>query len=91
VVFNEITGTDEIIRRKDIFYRFEAANSDRKNILFILSILFKKYIWDCKLRKCIPDHAELVDFIKMEIKCLQSLSKNFRAMLDGSGLDQYFL
>jgi len=90
-IFNEITGTDATIRRTDIFYRFDTENTERKNVLFIMSILFKKYIWDCKLRKCLPERNELIDFIKCETKCLKAISKNFSNMLDGSGLFQFFL
>jgi len=90
-IFNEITGTDDTIRRYDIFYRFESENSDRKNVLFILSLLFKKYIWDCKLRKCIPSQQEMVYFIKQEILGLKSISKKFCAIFNGSDYRGFFL
>jgi len=90
-VFNDITGTAEDVRRVDIFYRFDSNNIDKKNVLFVLSILFKKYIWDCKLRKCLPERLELINFLKIETNCMLKVSMKFREMMRGSDLEHFFL
>jgi hypothetical protein len=61
----------------------------RKNYaLLIISVLVKKYIWDCKQRSALPnqDHAKI--FIREEIKIIQHCSSKANFVLQNSGILQ---
>jgi len=83
-IFNEITRNNATIRRLDIFYKFEDPSVDNTKVMFLIALLFKKYIWDCKLRKSLPNFDELRIYIKAEVKCIHKISTKFRKIFDDS-------
>jgi len=89
-VLNTITGNDTAIRRNDIFLTFNEDNTNNVKVLFIVTILFKKYIWDCKLRKCLPLRPELEIFLKNEIRRMKATSKKFRTFMANSDYGWFF-
>jgi hypothetical protein len=49
--------------------------------------LFKFYIWENKLRKCVPVLAKLKKWFIGEISVMKKISKKFANLVDTSGLD----
>jgi len=89
-IFNEITGTDLVIRRLDIFFMFDWPTEKEKFLLFVLSLFFKKFVWDCKLRKSIPNINLMREFLKAEVLTTCMISKKFNGILTGSEFERYF-
>jgi len=90
-IFNEIRRNNDVTRRIDLFFKFNDPSENNVKVLFLTAFMYKKYIWDCKLRKCLPDYAELKEYIKTEIRCIKNISTKFRSFLDGSDYGWFFL
>ena len=72
--------------RADYFGGFDSNNICRNLSLNIVSLLFKLYIWKCKLRFRIPGEEESIEFTKSYITTFFSLNKNFREAWTESGI-----
>ena len=71
---------------RDYFGGFEGENANRNNCLNILGVTLKKYLWDCKNIKKLPELEESRNYIKKYVKNWHSSSSKFRLMWERSGI-----
>jgi hypothetical protein len=55
--------------------------------LNITTKLLKKFLWDSKVKKCLPALDHLKIFIRDEILALTKVSKKFKKIVTGTGMD----
>ena len=84
--FAWIFGANRDIRRTEVFGIFTEENIDNNRILFIVTKISQKYIWDCKLRKSIPLLDDLRNIVKSEVQILRKISINFNDSLQSCSL-----
>ena len=66
---------------------FKRENSCLNKILFLITKLFMKYIWDCKVRKSMPNLRLLRVYIKSEINIFSKCKRGFNEILAISGIN----
>jgi hypothetical protein len=59
----------------------------RCDVWITISYLFKFYIWECRLRKSLPDPEPLKKFVFKELDIMKKVSKFFASKVMGCGLD----
>ena len=84
--FAWIFGANRDIRRTEVFGIFTEENIDNNRILFIVTKISQKYIWDCKLRKSIPLLDDLKNIVKSEVQILRKISITFNDSLQSCSL-----
>jgi len=75
--FSQFRPTRMNLRRVDLFGLIDGAdysNTDKFGF-WILCTLAKFYIWECKLRKCSPNRADMEVFVNLELDGMGSVSK----------------
>jgi exonuclease III len=86
--FKWLTRNDDfIITRQQLFGEFRDHNNYYNDILNISSCIFLKYIWDCKLRKHLPDFNHLKNYYSLEIQTIKNVSSRFLSSFNGCGLN----
>jgi hypothetical protein len=87
--FKRLTGDNRfVIHRREFFGEFRRNNNNFYNeSINILTILLRKYFWDCKVRKNLPMINKAVSFIGDEIKIMGKVSTKFYELWTKSGLN----
>ena len=84
--FSWVLGEPNIPRRSEVFGYFNMPNIENNTILFIVTKILQKYIWDCKLRKTLSSLEDLKNIIKTEFQVLKKVSKKFKEILTSCDL-----
>ena len=71
---------------RDYFGGFEGENANRNNCLNILGVTVKKYLWDCKNIKKLPEIEECKICITKYVKNWYNSSSKFRLMWERAGI-----
>jgi exonuclease III len=82
-------GTLLNVSRRQFFGEFREPNNFYNELLNICTKLFKKFIWDSRVRKTIPAIENLKNFICDEVSTMAKCSKKFKTILQGSGIDRH--
>jgi hypothetical protein len=85
--FDEI-GT--VISRQEYFAIPVRENFNDNLTLFWVSVLIKKYIWDCKMRKTIPVVDNLKSYVYTEFKTMTTISNFVKKTVERSSLSYIF-
>jgi exonuclease III len=86
--YNWITnGTINIVSRREFFGSFRENNNNLNEFLNITTKLFKKFLWDSRVKKCLPALDQLKIFITDEILAMTKVSKKFKKIATGTGMD----
>ena len=89
-VYAWLTNADETERAnfstREIFGIFNTGNTDRDATMGTVVIILKKYIWDCKLRKTLPDVNDAIGRIVGELDVMIDCSKSLKHNIEYSGL-----
>ena len=80
--FSWVLGEHNIPRRSEILGYFKMYNTANNTILFIVTKILQKYIWDCKLRKTLPNQADVRLNALDEFKILKKVSQKFNMLLE---------
>ena len=74
------------ISRQEYFQGFSTDCSNKNKVLELVLIIFKKYIWDCKLRFTIPHLAGIKSHFISVYKNIFSISRKVRDFTDKSAI-----
>jgi hypothetical protein len=74
-IFSWILGEAANVSRQEFFVTFNRADHRKNDALFLISMLVKKYLWDCKQRFSLPILENAKVFIREEVKIMQFCSK----------------
>jgi Reverse transcriptase (RNA-dependent DNA polymerase) len=86
--YNWLTnGTIINVSRREFFGTFRENNNYLNEFLNIATRLFQKYLWDSKIKKCLPALHGLKIFITDEILTMTKVSKKFKTIVTATGLD----
>ena len=85
-LFSFVFGQNKDVRRSEAFGFFNEENADDNFILFVVTKILQKYIWDCKLRKTLPLFDDLKNIVTVELKVLTKISIKFRESLQSCTL-----
>jgi hypothetical protein len=86
-IFSWILGTVANVSRQEFFVNFSRADTTKNETLLIISMLLKKFMWDCKQRFCLPNIQNAKSFIREEIKIMTSCSSKARTVIFNSGIN----
>ena len=86
-VMSTTIGAGGPVNRQEFFTIFKRENSCLNKILFLITKLFMKYIWDCKVRKSMPNLRLLRVYIKSEINIFSKCKRGFNEILAISGIN----
>ena len=86
-VMSTTIGAGGPVTRQEFFTIFKRENSCLNKILFLITKLFMKYIWDCKVRKSMPNLRLLRVYIKSEINIFSKCKRGFNEILAISGIN----
>jgi exonuclease III len=75
------------ITRRDFFTGFRQHNQFLNEFLNISLMFFKKFLWDARCRKCLPQLTGLKHFIKDEFSVMKRISSKFNQILNGCGVN----
>ena len=62
-------------------------NTAKNTVILVYQSLLKKYIWDCKLRKTLPNVPNAKNYCRQTISVATRCSKFFRLNVENSGLN----
>ena len=82
--FTQLLGQQTIVTRQELFVEFTRFDNNTNNILFIISKIFLKFIWECKVRKCLPTTEIALQTLKFELKCLTDINRSVKQQLERS-------
>jgi hypothetical protein len=74
-IFSWILGEAANISRQEFFVTFNRIDHRKNDALFLISMLVKKYLWDCKQRFALPILENAKVFIREEVKIMRFCSK----------------
>jgi hypothetical protein len=80
-------GTINNVSRREFYGTFRENNNHLNEFLNITTRLFQKYLWDSKIRKCLPAIDGLKNFIIDEVFTMTKVSNYFGKIITGTGLD----
>jgi hypothetical protein len=86
--FNDYLGY--FISRQEFFAVPTSENSHTNKILMFLCIVFKKYIWDCKLNEVLPQYRYLKYIVLSEICVFLNLNSQLRSSFEHCNLNNDF-
>jgi hypothetical protein len=72
-----------------IFCYIQQARTQKNDALFLLSMLVKKYIWDCKQRFTLPQIEHAKSFVREEVKIMCFCSKEVKKIFLNADLKRY--
>ena len=75
------------ISRREFFSVFKLNNNFLNEILNISCRLFMKFLWDCRLRSCVPQLLLLKNYIKTEFCIMKNINGAFERALIGSNIN----
>jgi exonuclease III len=75
------------VTRREFFGTFRNHNNHCNEILKISVYIFMKFIWDCKVRKCLPNFNLLKCYATKEFYIMKSVSTQFQIKLNGCGFN----
>jgi len=86
--FEEIFGPRhiEIIHRSSYFGGLNDDNENKNMISMILSIWFKKYLWDCKQKFTLPQTRTAIEYLKDKLNTSFDNSKQFKDLVLNCGV-----
>ena len=76
-LYSWIFGGNRIVSRSEVFGNFNEINESNNKILFVVTKIVQKYIWDSYLRKSIPTTNEAKELIRVEMRTMGKVSKYF--------------
>jgi hypothetical protein len=86
-VFKTVTNNRNfMVSRREFFGEFKYPNNLFNEALQLVSILLKKFLWDCRVRKNIPVHDRALSLICDEIRTMRRLSTRIDSTIMGSNL-----
>jgi hypothetical protein len=86
-VFKNITGDRNFtVSRQEFFVEFKYPNNFRNEALQIITILIRKFFWDCRQRKTLPVLDKCIRYLTDEVKLMRKISAKFDSIILGSGL-----
>ena len=74
------------VSRLEFFVGFDTGNEKKDKTLNVINLLVKKFIWDCKLRYCIPSLESLKTNVCSELKRIASVQNLMKDLFIGSEL-----
>jgi hypothetical protein len=86
-IFSWILGERANISRQEFFVNFNRHDHKKNEALFLISMLIKKFMWDCKQRFTIPNLEHAKVFIKEEIKIMCYCSKKAKKIFSNADLE----
>jgi hypothetical protein len=90
--FKWIVGDDTfLVTRSEFFTVFRRPNNYLNNSLFVVTLLFKKFLWNCKQHMILPVLDHLKHSIKLEVSLLTGISGKMKTAFKNSGLNQDFI
>jgi hypothetical protein len=91
-IFKQIMDDDSfMVHRREFFGEFNLNNNFDNEILMTVSILMRKFFWDCKVRKIIPTLPGTKSYISEEIRTMRKISTTFDRTVAGCNLRLNFL
>jgi len=86
--FSWVFSTNEprYVSRADFFAGFKTEDAKKDKTLNVVNILVKKFIWDCKLRFCLPTGEDLKKKVITEMKRIASVQNCMREIFIQSEL-----
>jgi len=86
--FEEIFGPRhiEFIHRTSYFGGLNEENEDKNMIVTIISIWFKKYLWDCKQKVTLPQTRTAIAYLKDKLNSSYENSKKFKDIVLNCGV-----
>ena len=84
--FSFILNENIVITRQELFVGFTKYTNEKNDLLFYITKLFLKFIWDCKVRKILPNLESCKGFISSEIQCMKRLNKDIEILVENSGI-----
>jgi exonuclease III len=85
-IFSWILGAPANVTRQEFFVSFNRPDHRKNEVLFLLSALVKKYMWDCKQRFSLPNIQNAKIFLREEMKIITFCSGKARQMFLNSGI-----
>jgi hypothetical protein len=86
-IFSWILGERANISRQEFFVNFNRHDHKKNEALFLISMLTKKFMWDCKQRFTIPNLEQAKVFIREEIKIMCYCSKKAKKIFLNANLE----
>jgi len=83
-IFNSNERRD--ITRTEFFVGFNTGNIWSDQLLLLINLLVKKFIWDCKLRFSLPKSEDLKNTVISELKRTAVQNRNLKEKILKSGL-----
>jgi hypothetical protein len=87
-VYENLLGT--ATSRQEFFSIPVRDNIDTNSTLFLVNVILKKYLWDCKQRDSLPDSESAKFKIIHELKIMAKISKKVNMAINGSDLADDF-
>jgi hypothetical protein len=79
------------VTRTEFFTNFGRPNNFTNRALFLVTRLFIKFLWDCKVRKILPTQRHVLSSIMHELRVTTSLNRELKKIFENSGLAPAFL
>jgi hypothetical protein len=79
------------VTRSELFTNFARPNNFTNRALFLITRLFIKFLWDCKVRKILPTQRHVLSSITHELRVITSLNRKLKKIFENSGLAPAFL
>jgi hypothetical protein len=75
------------VSRQQLFGEFRNHNNFFNDLMNIASCILLKYIWDCKVRKTLPNLTHLKNLFACELLLFKSVNSQFLSSFNGCGLN----
>ena len=85
-IFSWLLGEPVAVSRQDYFVSFNRQQHRKNGALNLVSMLVKKFIWDCKLRFTLPSLLKCKIFIFEEVQILRHVSIKARKVFENAEL-----
>ena len=86
-VFSHYLGENVTVSRQEFFVKFSKYTQTKNEILDYISVHLKKFLWDCKVRKGLPNFLLAIKYINSEIKCNKTINQKFAYKVNSSGFN----
>jgi hypothetical protein len=88
-LFKWITGDNRFeVTRSEFFSTFRRGNRYLNELLQLVALFFKKYLWDTRARKKLLAVEEMKQYISLEIDTNYAVSGYFRNIFEKSGINE---
>jgi Reverse transcriptase (RNA-dependent DNA polymerase) len=75
------------VTRREFFGEFRKNSRHLNEILSLSGLLFKKFLWDCKVRKCLPNFLHLQQYYINEMELMSRISKKISNSKNNCGIN----